>query len=37
MEMEFSGNYTISLKNEKKLTLSRNYVKKFKKYVEEVL
>jgi DNA-binding LytR/AlgR family response regulator len=37
MEMEFSGNYTISLKNKKKLTLSRNYVKKFKKYVEEVL
>ncbi|MCT4619523.1 MAG: LytTR family transcriptional regulator [Marinisporobacter sp.] len=37
MEMEFSGNYTISLKNKKKLILSRNYVKKFKKYVEEVL
>lgn len=37
IEMEFSGNYTISLKNKEKLTLSRNYVKQFKKFVEEVL
>lgn len=37
IEMEFSGNYTITLKNKEKLTLSRKYVKEFKKYVEEVL
>lgn len=37
IEMEFSGNYTITMKNDKRLTLSRKYVKEFKKYVEEVL
>lgn len=37
IEMEFSGNYVVTLKNKEKLILSRNYVKKFKKYVEEVL
>lgn len=37
IEMEFSGNYIITLKNGDKLTLSRKYVKAFKKFVEEVL
>jgi DNA-binding LytR/AlgR family response regulator len=37
IEMEFSGNYIITLKNGKRLVLSRKYVKEFKKYIEEVL
>jgi len=37
IEIEFSGNYVITLKNGHRLTLSRKYVKAFKQYVEEVL
>ncbi len=34
-QMEFSGNYTITLQNNQKITLSRNYVKQFKNYIKE--
>lgn len=37
IEMEFSGNYRITLKNNKRLILSRKYVRPFKTFVEEVL
>lgn len=37
VDIEFSGNYTITMKNRDKLTLSRSYVKEFKKYLKAVL
>lgn len=37
VEAEFSGNYTLFLKNsERTLTISRKYMKNFKKYIMEV-
>ncbi len=37
ISMEFSGNFTITMNNKEKLTLSRSYAKEFKKYLKEVL
>ncbi len=35
VEAEFSGNYTVLMKDGARLTLSRRYVKAFKKYIME--
>ncbi len=37
IQIEFSGNFTITMHNKEKLTLSRSYAKEFKKYLKEVL
>lgn len=35
VEAEFSGNYTVNMKNGQKMVISRKYVKEFRKYVME--